>query len=30
MNPLLRNILAVIVGAILGSFVNMSLIEIGH
>lgn len=30
MNPVLRNILAVIAGAILGSFVNMSLIEIGH
>lgn len=30
MNPVLRNVLAVIAGAILGSFVNMSLIEIGH
>ena len=30
MNPFFRNALAVIVGAIIGSIVNMSLIEIGH
>lgn len=30
MNPIIRNILAVIAGAIVGSIVNMGLIELGH
>lgn len=30
MNPVIRNILAVVAGAIIGSFVNMGLIELGH
>ncbi len=30
MNPILRNILAVIIGWIIGSAVNMGLLQIGH
>lgn len=30
MKPIVKNIIAVIVGWIIGSFVNMSLIELGH
>ena len=30
MNPILKNVLAVIAGWIAGSFVNMSLINLGH
>ena len=30
MNPILKNILAAIVGIVVGSIVNMSLIELGH
>lgn len=30
MNPVIRNILAIILGWLLGSVVNMSLIKIGH
>lgn len=30
MNPVLRNILAVIIGCIVGSIVNMGLITLGH
>lgn len=30
MNPILRNILAVIIGWIIGSVVNMGLLQIGH
>lgn len=30
MNPILRNILAVIAGIFVGGFVNMALIQVGH
>lgn len=30
MNPILRNILAVIIGWAIGSIINMSLLQIGH
>ena len=30
MNPILKNILAVITGCLVGSIVNISLVEIGH
>jgi hypothetical protein len=30
MNPVLRNIIAVIIGAIVGGYVNMQLVELGH
>jgi hypothetical protein len=30
MNPILRNILAVIAGAVVGSLVNITLVNIGH
>lgn len=30
MNPILKNILAVVIGWLIGSFINMSLIKLGH
>lgn len=30
MKPILRNILAIVIGWIVGSFVNMSLVQLGH
>ncbi|WP_438962375.1 hypothetical protein [Nonlabens sp.] len=30
MNPILRNVIAVIVGILVGSFVNISLVEVGN
>lgn len=30
MNPVLRNLIAVLIGAIVGGYVNMQLVELGH
>ena len=30
MNPIIRNVLAVVAGWLIGSFINMGLIQLGH